>query len=167
MSSLADLPYELIDLIFEIIPSIGLHVCKKYDAVAVVYLDHYSEVKHFFLQLSRKRDKRVYDILNKNSRKERITKRLISTKEIIAKVMYGHIKCPKHMYPEIKKANLLTAEDIKEAFSEGNDRLLDLVPEEIFEEIYDDYDFMIRDDLDNIDTLSKYFTKDTLSDIYV
>jgi len=42
------LPNELIDIIFEFVPSIGLHVSRKYDKASVVG-DHYMTIKHFFV----------------------------------------------------------------------------------------------------------------------
>lgn len=183
MAALIDLPYELIDIIFEMVPSIGLHVSKKYDRMSVAELDQYSGAKHFFLNYYRFEEYRTHEYnkiqpLPTNASKGQRRKYnkkikhlkpdiLMKPRELALKVLYGHIECPQHMYPEIKKANLLTAEDVKDELSEGNDELLDLVPEEIFEEIYDDYEFMVRDSLDNIDTLSKFYTKDALSDIYI
>lgn len=54
MSSSADLPYELIDIIFEFIPSNGLHVSKKYNDV-LLPADSESTAVHYLIHVYRQR----------------------------------------------------------------------------------------------------------------
>jgi len=52
MTTSADLPHEIIDLIFEFTPSIGLHVSRKYNDTLLIS-DSSSTVIHYFIHVHR------------------------------------------------------------------------------------------------------------------
>lgn len=106
MSSAADLPYEIIDIIFEFIPSNGLHVSRSHDATSLV-LDAYSDPKHFFLKVRRhgaiidgNNDIPLDDILrNMDDKPSNVGSIMmhISVAEIVKAVILQKIDCPDYI----------------------------------------------------------------------
>ena len=151
----ADLPQEMIDLIFSFVPSIGLHVSKKFDKVSL-NLDYYSTAKHFFLGCRRSREAMLakprsiqcisddefdndeaFDFVSK----KKYTKLYCDCPcDIMWGILIKELDCPAFMLSILKDTNIITKDDV--LAYEASSMNYGIVPDSIMQELLDNPTFM-------------------------